>query len=139
MLMSSYFGTLVKSSRAYYVDPISIHRSFGTLDGHPITKVIAHCFTALTYYLQHNATMTIISYRQIGQMMNKQRQTCGQTGTHLNKYDHHRIQGQKDKHLSHGEDKSHKHNQQCEKNGVDLGRAHQQSPCRLYTTRKKCD
>ena len=49
-------------------------------------------------------------------MMNKQRQTSGRTGKNLNKYDHHRIQGQNDKHhLRQGEDKSHKHNQQCEK------------------------
>ena len=44
-------------------------------------------------------------------------QTCG------NKYAQHRIQGQKDQLLGQGEDKSHRHNQQCETNEVVLGRA----------------
>ena len=41
------------------------------------------------------------------------------------KYAQHHIQGQKDQHLGQGEDKSHRYNQQCEKNEMVLGRAYQ--------------
>ena len=52
-------------------------------------------------------------------------QTCGRTDQNGKKYAQHHIQGQKDQHLGQGEDKSHRYNQQCEKNEMVLGRAYQ--------------
>ena len=52
-------------------------------------------------------------------------QTCGRTDQNGKKYAQHLLQGQKDQHLGQGEDKSHRYNQQCEKNEVVLGRTHQ--------------
>ena len=61
------------------------------------------------------------------------------------KYAQHHIKGQKDQHLGQGEDKSHRHNQQCEDNEVVLGSSHQPSQRRpvdiachhLETTRQE--
>ena len=42
-------------------------------------------------------------------------QTCRRTDQNGKKYAQHHIQGYKDQHLSQGEDKGHRYNQQCEK------------------------
>ena len=46
-------------------------------------------------------------------------QTCGRTDQHGKKYAQHHIQRKKDQRLGQGEDKSHRYNQQCEKNEMD--------------------
>ena len=52
-------------------------------------------------------------------------QICDRTDQNGKKYAQHQTQGQKDQHPGQGEDKRHRHNQQCEKNEEALSRAHQ--------------
>ena len=123
MLKATYTWGNTTTSRRHR-DKTKNHGRLGGIRQTPLQKQPCHLPEETGVQLLCAASYDIWC-RELDTDQTRTEQTCGRADQNGKKYAQHHIQGKKDQHLGQGEDKSRRRNQQCEKNELVLGRAHQ--------------